>query len=40
MASGVELEQMLDEIPIVREYLNVCPDDIPKFPREGKSSFL
>ena len=32
MASDVELEQMLDEIPVVREYPSVFPDDIPKFP--------
>ena len=32
MASDVELEQVLDEIPIVREYPYVFSDDIPEFP--------
>ena len=40
MASDVELEQVLDEIPIVKECPNIFPDDIPKFPPRGKSSFL
>ena len=39
MASEVELEQVLDEIPVVRKYPDVFPDDISEFPRKKKSSF-
>ena len=39
LASDVELEQVLDEILIVREYLDVFPDDIPDFPSEKEIEF-
>ena len=40
MVSDVELEQVLDEIPIVTEYPNVFPDDIPEFPSEREIEFF
>ena len=39
MASDVELEQVLDEILVVREYPDVFPDDIPEFPIEREIKF-
>ena len=39
MASDVELEQVLDEIPVVREYLDVFRNDIPVFPPEREIEF-
>ena len=30
--SAADVDQKLDSIPIVREYPNVFPEDIPKFP--------
>ena len=39
MTSNVELEQVLDEIPIVREYPDVSPNDIPEFPPEREIEF-
>ena len=39
MTSEVELEQVLDEIPIVREYPDVFLDDIPKFPLKKEIKF-
>ena len=32
MASDVELNQVLNEIPVVKEYPDVFPDIIPVFP--------
>ena len=40
MASDVELEQVLDEIPIVREYLDSFLTIYLNLPRKGKLSFL
>ena len=39
MASNVELEQVLDEIPLVGEYPDMFPDDIPEFPLERGIEF-
>ena len=39
MASDVELEQVLDEILIVKEYSDVFPDDIPVFPPKREIEF-
>ena len=39
MASDVELEQVLDEIPVVKEYPDVFPNNILKFPLEREIEF-
>ena len=39
MASEVELEQVLDEIAVVKEYPDVFLDDIPEFPLEKEIEF-
>ena len=39
MASDVELEQVLDEIPVVREYPDVFPNAIPEFAKENAIGF-
>ena len=39
MTSDMELEQVLDEIPVVKEYPDVFPDDIPEFPLEREIEF-
>ena len=39
MESDVELEQVLDEIPIVREYPDMFPDDILEFRLEREIKF-
>ena len=39
MASKVEVEQTLSEIPMVREYLNVFQEDIPGFPLKREVEF-
>ena len=35
----VEVEQKLEEIPIVKEYPDVFPEDIPEFPPEREIEF-
>ena len=35
----VELDQKLDDIPVVREYPDVFPEDIPEFPPEREIEF-
>ena len=39
MASEVELDQVLDKIPVAKEYPYVFLDDTPKFPPEGEIEF-
>ena len=39
MVSEVELEQVLDKIPVFKEYPNVFPEDILKFPPEREIEF-
>ena len=36
----VEIDQKLNEIPVIREYLDVFPEDISEFPQKRKSSSL
>ena len=35
----MEIDQKLDDIPVVREYPDVFPEDIPKFPPEREIEF-
>ena len=39
MENYVKLKPALDEIPVVREYTDVFPDDILKFPLEREIEF-
>ena len=34
-----EVDQKLDDIPVVREYPDVFPEDIPEFPPEREIEF-
>ena len=40
MESKVTMEQALSEIPMVREYSDIFPEDISNSFQKGKSSFL
>ena len=40
MVSDVEFKQVLDEIPVVREYPDVFLDNIPEFPPEKEIKFF
>ena len=40
MTSEVNLEQVLSKIPVVREYRDVFPEDMPKFPPKREVEFF
>ena len=39
LTSVTEVDKKLDDIPVVREYPDVFPEDIPKFPPEREIEF-